>query len=203
MPPVVERPFSESCVENRAPIMAVLAPRLSACRSLLEIGSGTGQHAVYFGPELGHLRWQTSDRVENHPGILAWLDAAGLANVLPPLALDVLVDPWPAGPYDAVFSANTAHIMPMAAVEAMFAVVGQVLAPAGPFLLYGPFSYEGRHTAPSNARFDEWLRARDPAMGVRDVAWLGELAAAAGLVLAEDLEMPVNNRTLVWRKASH
>ena len=197
-----ERPFAESCVENRQPIMAVLAPRLSGCGALLEIGSGTGQHAVYFGAELGHLRWQTSDRVENHPGIHAWLDEAGLANVLAPLALDVLADPWPPGPYDAVFSANTAHIMPTAAVEAMFTGVGRVLAPGGLFLLYGPFCYQGRHTAPSNARFDEWLAARDPAMGVRDVGWLGELAAAADMTLAEDIEMPVNNRTLVWRKAS-
>jgi cyclopropane fatty-acyl-phospholipid synthase-like methyltransferase len=199
---MVERPFSESCVENREPIMAVLGPRLAGCRSLLEIGSGTGQHAVYFGSELGQLRWQTSDRDENHPGISAWLAVAGLANVLPPLALDVLLDPWPAEPYDAVFSANTAHIMSTAAVAAMFAGVGRVLAPGGPFLLYGPFCYHGRHTAASNARFHEWLEARDPAMGVRDVAWLTELAASAGLVLAEDLEMPVNNRTLVWRKAS-
>lgn len=198
----VERPFAESCVENRAPIMAVLRPRLAGRSSLLEIGSGTGQHAVYFGPELGHLHWQTSDRVENHPGIRAWLAQADLANVLPPLALDVLHDPWPEGPYDAVFSANTAHIMPTAAVEAMFAGVGRVLAPTGLFLLYGPFSYDGRHTAPSNAQFDDWLKARDPAMGVRDVAWLSELAFGAGLVLAEDLEMPVNNRTLVWCRAS-
>jgi SAM-dependent methyltransferase len=182
--------------------MAVLGPRLAGCRSVLEIGSGTGQHAVYFGSELGQLRWQTSDRQENHPGIRAWLDEADLANVLPPLALDVLLDPWPAGPYDAVFSANTAHIMPVAAVEAMFAGVGRTLAPGGQFLLYGPFCYAGRHTAPSNARFDEWLKARDPAMGVRDLAWLSELADRAGLVLVEDLEMPVNNRTLVWRRAS-
>ena len=202
MPSMVERPFAESCVENRAPILAVLAPRLARCRSLLEIGSGTGQHAVYFGPELGHLRWQTSDRRENHAGIRAWLDEAGLVNVLPPLALDVLRDPWPVEPYDAVFSANTAHIMAQAAVEAMFAGVGRVLVSGGLFLLYGPFCYGGQHTAPSNAQFDEWLAARDPAMGVRDVDWLGELAAAAGMTLAEDIEMPVNNRTLVWRKAS-
>jgi cyclopropane fatty-acyl-phospholipid synthase-like methyltransferase len=196
----MHKPFSESCVENRAPISAVLGPRLASQRSLLEIGSGTGQHAVYFAADLPHLRWQTSDRVENHGGIRAWLDEAGLPNVAPPLALDVLSDPWPAGPYDAAFSANTAHIMSEAAVAAMFEGMGRVLSPDAPFLLYGPFNYDGRFTSPSNRDFDAWLRHRDPQMGVRDVAWLRELAGAAGLVLDEDVEMPVNNRCLVWRR---
>lgn len=195
-----DKPFSESCVENRAPIFDVLAPRVADCGQLLEIGSGTGQHAVYFGPVLPQLVWQTSDQIDNHAGINAWLDEAGLANVRAPLALDVLVDAWPAGPFDAVFSANTAHIMSEAAVEAMFAGVGQVLRDGGRFLLYGPFSYDGTHTAPSNAQFDAALRAHDPAMGVRDVSWLRTLAGAAGLSLDEDIAMPVNNRTLVWLK---
>jgi cyclopropane fatty-acyl-phospholipid synthase-like methyltransferase len=194
-----DKPYSEACDQNRRPIFAALAPRVADCSTLLEIGSGTGQHAVYFGGDLPQLSWQTSDQVAQHPGIVRWLDEAGLDNVLPPLALDVLVDDWPHGPYDAVFSANTAHIMPERAVSAMFAGVGRVLAPEGPFLLYGPFSYDGRHTAPSNRSFDQWLRARDPQMGVRDLAWLRAQAGIAGLTLAEDLEMPVNNRLLVWR----
>ena len=196
-----DRPFAESCVENREPIFAVLRPRLEGCAKLLEIGSGTGQHAVYFAPGLPAVDWQTSDRVENHPGIHAWVDEAALDNVLPPLALDVLSDAWPAGPYDAAFSANTAHIMPTDAVAAMFAGVGRVLVAGGRFLLYGPFSYAGRHTAPSNARFDVWLKERDSRMGVRDVDWLRELAAGAGMQLEEDIGMPVNNRTLVWLKS--
>ena len=197
----VDKPFAESCVENRDPIFAVLAPRLGDCSRLLEIGSGTGQHAVYFAPRLPHLIWQTSDRVDSHPGIHAWLDDAALDNVLRPLALDVLGDNWPTGPYDAVFSANTAHIMPMDAVAAMFRGVERALAVGGRFLLYGPFSYAGRHTAPSNARFDAWLKERDPLMGIRDVDWLQGLAADAGMQLDADVAMPVNNRILVWLKS--
>jgi len=196
----MSKPYAESCAENRDPIFAVLEPRLRNCTELLEIGSGTGQHAVYFAEELPHLTWHTSDRDENHPGIRAWLEEAGLVNVRPPLSLDVLRDSWPQGPFDAVFSANTAHIMPDYAVAAMFRGVGAVLKAGGPFLLYGPFNYDGHFTAPSNARFDDWLKQRDPCMGIRDVAWLNELAAAAGMVLAEDIAMPVNNRTLVWRR---
>ncbi len=195
------RPYAESCDENRDPILRAIAPRLGHCADLLEIGSGTGQHAVYFAPRLPHLVWQTSDRVDSHPGIHAWLDEAALDNVLPPLALDVLSDAWPTGPYDAVFSANTAHIMSTDAVAAMFRGVGGVLTAGGRFLLYGPFSYAGRHTAPSNARFDAWLRERDPLMGVRDTDWLRGLAADAGMQLDEDVAMPVNNRILVWLKS--
>jgi cyclopropane fatty-acyl-phospholipid synthase-like methyltransferase len=195
-----QKPFAESCVENREPIFAALEPRLASSRSLLEIGSGTGQHAVYFAPRLAHLTWQTSDQSDQHPGIRAWLDEAALDNVVAPLALDVLKDPWPAGPFDASFSANTAHIMSEEAVKAMFRGVSRVLIAGGPFLLYGPFMYDGQHTAPSNAEFDRWLRHRDPEMGVRDVDWLKDIAQAIGLSLDEDLEMPVNNRILVWRK---
>lgn len=197
---MTDKPYSEACVENRAPILEVLKQRVAGCERLLEIGSGTGQHAVYFAPELPRLFWQTSDRREQHPGICAWLDDAAAQNILPPLALDVLADDWPQGPYDAAFSANTAHIMSAAAVAAMFHGIGRVLAPGGPFLLYGPFNYDGRFTAPSNAEFDHWLRRRDPQMGVRDVTWLAELAAASGLTLDDDVEMPVNNRLLVWRR---
>ena len=196
-----DRPFAESGVENREPILSVLSPRLEGCSSLLEIGSGTGQHAVYLAPQLPHIVWQTSDRADHHAGIRAWLDEADLGNVRPPLVLDVLQDVWPEGPYDAVFSANTAHIMSSDAVAAMFRGVGRVLAGGGRFLLYGPFSYAGRHTAPSNASFDVWLKARDPQMGIRDVDWLQGLAADAGMSLDEDIAMPVNNPTLVWLKS--
>jgi len=196
----MDKPFAESCVENRAPILEVLRPRLNACRRLLEIGSGTGQHAVYFAPELPQLSWQTSDQEENHPGIEAWLNDAGLENVEPPICLDVLRDPWPSELFDAVFSANTAHIMPIDAVEAMFRGVGEVLRPGGQFLLYGPFNYDGEFSSASNERFDAWLKQRDPAMGIRDLAWLSGLAGTAGMALIEDIEMPVNNRTLIWQK---
>jgi cyclopropane fatty-acyl-phospholipid synthase-like methyltransferase len=197
---MTHKPFAESCIENREPIFAVLEPRLHRCRALLEIGSGTGQHAVYFAPLLPDLVWQTSDMRSQHAGINAWIDEAGLANIVPPLTLDVLADDWPEQRYDAVFSANTAHIMSEPAVEAMFSGVGQVLDDDGLFLLYGPFNYAGAFTSPSNASFDQWLRQRDPQMGIRDIDWLRQLAEAAAMDLAEDLAMPVNNRTLVWRR---
>ncbi len=198
----MNRPFAESCEQNRDPILAVLRRHLNPeMKRLLEIGSGTGQHAVHFAPEFPHLEWQTSDRPEHHPGILAWLEYRPSPNLLPPLALDVARDPWPEGPFDAVFSANTAHIMQPSEVEAMFAGVGRVLAPDGVFLLYGPFNENGRYTAPSNARFDAWLKAQDAGMGVRDRDWLDELARAAGMHLREAVPMPADNQTLCWVKS--
>ena len=193
-----DRPYSESCAQNREPILAVLRRFLGDSRQLLEIGSGTGQHAVYFAPAFPELQWQTSDRVANHAGIAAWLDVHPEPNLLPPLPLDVSTDRWPDGEYDAVFSANTAHIMHEAEVAAMFAGVGRVLSSGGRFLLYGPFNIGGRYTAPSNERFDQWLRSQDPDMGVRDLDWLSELAAGAGLRLHEVVDMPADNKTLVW-----
>ena len=196
----MHKPFAESCVENREPILAVLRPRLKECRQLFEIGSGTGQHAVYFAPEFPHLSWHTSDLQENHPGIRTWLSESRLSNIEAPVHLDVLADPWPDRKFDAVFSANTAHIMPIAAVEAMFRGVGHILREGGIFLLYGPFNYDGGFTSASNARFDTWLKQRDPAMGIRDLGWLNGLAAVQGMGLIEDIAMPVNNRMLIWQK---
>lgn len=198
------KPFAESCVENRHSIQTVLRQLIRGRRRLLEIGSGTGQHAVYFAPLFPELSWQTSDRPENHPGIEQWRREAGLENVLPPLELDVLQQPWPleAASVDAVFSANTAHIMGWQGVEAMFAGVAEVLQAQGLFILYGPFRYRGRYTTEGNARFDQWLKSRDPQSGIRDFEALCELAEAEGLSLYRDFAMPANNRTLVWRRKS-
>lgn len=195
-----DKPYAEACDENGAPIQRVLERLLPATGRLLEIGSGTGQHAVRFARAFPGIVWQTSDVRDKHAGIQLWLDEAGLDNLRPPLALDVLCDPWPPGPFDAVFSANTAHIMPQPAVAAMFAGVAQVLKPGAPFLLYGPFMYDGVHSSDSNQRFDHWLRSIEAHRGVRDLSWLREIAAPLGLELSEDVEMPVNNRILVWRK---
>jgi cyclopropane fatty-acyl-phospholipid synthase-like methyltransferase len=192
------KPFVESCERNRAPILEVLRIELAGKSRLLEIGSGTGQHAVSLAPELPRLIWQTSDLVEAHAGIRAWLAEAGLANVLPPLVLDVCKGDWPSERYDAVFSANTAHWMSWREVECLFAGVGRVLEADGVFCLYGPFNYRGGYTSESNARFDRWLRARDPASGIRDFEAVDELARRAGMTLKRDCEMPANNRTLVW-----
>jgi cyclopropane fatty-acyl-phospholipid synthase-like methyltransferase len=196
------KPYSESCEQNREPILDVLRIELANRSHLLEIGSGTGQHAVYFAPEFPQLSWQTSDRRDMHAGIRAWLDDQGSANILPPLALDVSRDPWPTTRYDAIYSANTVHIMGWPDVEQLFAGVGRILKNRGVFCLYGPFNYGGSYTSASNARFDEWLKARDPASGIRDFEALQELAEMAGLELNKDYEMPANNRTLVWTKHS-
>lgn len=193
------KPYSPACDENRDPIRAVLAEYLGAARSLLEIGSGTGQHAAYLAAAFPHLTWQASDLSENLPGIRLWLDDARLPNLPPPLPLDV-TGPWPEGQFHAVFSANSTHIMSEGEVTAMFRGVLGVLVTGGTFALYGPFNYAGAFTSDSNARFDAWLKARDSKSGIKDFEHLDNLAQAQGLVLVGDHEMPVNNRTLVWRR---
>ena len=197
---MIDKPFSESCVQNREPILAILRELFTDRSHVLEVGSGTGQHAVYFGAELPHLRWQTADVPQHHAGIRLWLAEAKLSNVLSPLPLDVNQTGWRSGRYDAVFSANTLHIMSWPEVEKFFAGVGEVLLAGGILAVYGPFNYDGRYTSESNARFDAWLKARDPASGVRDFAAVDALARAQGLLLQQDIAMPANNRTLVWRK---
>ena len=185
------RPFSESSERNRAPILAILKRVFKDRKKVLEIGSGTGQHAAYFAPELPHLVWQASDVAENLPDIREWvLDP-------PPIELD-MDKPWPALDVDAVFSANTCHIMSWPQVERMFAGIGRLRPQV--FALYGPFNYKGRHTSESNARFDAMLRGRDPQSGIRDFEKIDALARAAGLTLCEDNEMPANNRLLVFQK---
>jgi SAM-dependent methyltransferase len=194
-----DKPYSPAIEENKAPILAVLAPRFAHVRHVLEIGSGTGQHAVHFAAAMPHLAWQCTDVAAHLPGIRRWLDDADLPNLPEPLTLDVNA-PWPDGAFDAVYSANTAHIMSLPEVERMFAGVGRLLPAGALFALYGPFSYDGEHTSASNARFDAQLRLRDPASGVRDLADLRRIAAAAGLALTDDVAMPVNNRTLIWQR---
>lgn len=197
----VDKPYSPSCDENKEPIREVLADYLDDAESVLEIGSGTGQHAAHFAAAFPHLIWQTSDVSENLPGIRLWLADAGLPNLLPPLELDV-TGPWPETRHDALFSANSAHIMSDATVEAMFLGVPRVLAPGGLFALYGPFNYRGTFTSASNASFDGWLKARDPKSGIKDFEHLDALSRECGLYLVRDHEMPVNNRVLVWQRAN-
>jgi len=196
------KPHAPACERNREPILEVLRPWLADRRRVLEIGSGTGQHAVHFAAALPWLVWQASDVAERLPGIRAWLDEAQLPNTPPPLAIDVGA-PWPPLQADAVFSANTLHIMDMGAVEAFFAGAGRVLAqaPGGVLVVYGPFNEGGAFTSPSNREFDAWLRARDPRSGIRDLDTCDALARAAGLQRADDVAMPAHNRCLVWRRA--
>lgn len=198
---VVVRPFSPACERNREPILAVLRRWFADRREVLEIGSGTGQHAVHFARALPQLTWHASDLPEHHPGIRAWMEAAELPNLRGPYPLDVRHGPWPAQCFDAVFTANTLHIMGWEAVQALFHRLPDVLLPEAIVIVYGPFNYGGRFTSDSNAHFDATLRQADAQRGIRDVEAVEALALGAGLVLAEDVAMPANNRCLVWRRA--
>ena len=196
------KPFSESCEQNRIPILDVLHNELVEAGTLLEIGSGTGQHAVYFAPHFPSLCWQTSDFAVNHSGIKQWLADAKLPTLLAPLDLDVSSNNWPKTQYEYVFSANTAHIMAWPMVNDMFEQIGKILKPGGKFCLYGPFNYNGHYTSESNLRFDQWLKDRDANSGIRDFEALNKLSELADLHLHKDYEMPANNRLLVWKKES-
>jgi cyclopropane fatty-acyl-phospholipid synthase-like methyltransferase len=192
--------LSDACERNKGPILDVLRTELAAAGSVLEIGSGTGQHAVYFAAHLSHLAWQPSELPENLTSLAERVCLEGGDNLRAPLALDVRDDPWELAPVDAVFSANTLHIMAWSAVRDFFRGVGGVLRLPGVLCVYGPFRFHRRHTSDSNAEFDRWLKARDPDSGVRDFESVDSLAREQGLSLAADHAMPANNRTLVWRR---
>jgi SAM-dependent methyltransferase len=186
---------------NREPILAVLARWLSAPARVLEIASGTGQHAVFFGEQLPHVDWQPSDRdAEYLASIAAWVEHAALPNVAAPIVLDATADRWPVDRVDAVFNANMIHIAPWRVAEGLLAGAGRVLAPAGLLFLYGPFRVDGAHTSESNAAFDESLRARDPEWGVRDLESVVEAAGGQGLAWVETNELPANNLLVILRR---
>lgn len=194
------KPFSAACQRNREPILAVLRPLLASRRRVLEVGSGTGQHALHFAAAMPWLTWQTSDRQANLAGIRLGLDEVALANTPPPRALDVNQSDWPSGPFDAVFSANTLHIMAWREVEALLRRLPTCLAAEAVLAIYGPWHVDGRATSASNAAFDAELRARAAHMGIRDVAAVDALAAEVGFELLADHPMPANNRLRVWRR---
>ena len=196
-------PFSEACERNKGPILEVLRRWLGESPGLVvEIGSGTGQHAVHFARHLQQLSWQPTETPGNLAGLNARVGVEGPCNLLPPLELDVVQHDWPcvADGADAVFTANTLHIMSWPEVQALFRGVGRVLRDEGLLIVYGPFRYGGQYTSYSNASFDEALRSRDPASGIRDFEALDALAVQQGLSLVVDEAMPANNQTLVWRK---
>ncbi len=192
--------YAEACERNKDPILAVLREVFATARFVLEVGAGTGQHAVYFAAALPHLVWQPTDRPAQLPDLAERVQRDGGANLRAPLALDVRDQPWTVGPVDAIFSANTLHIMSWPLVEAFFTGAGAVLPAGGVLCVYGPFNYGGRYTSESNASFDASLRRRDPLSGIRDFEAVDALAAAAGLEHTGDHAMPANNRTLVWRR---
>jgi cyclopropane fatty-acyl-phospholipid synthase-like methyltransferase len=191
---------SEACARNRDPILAVLRQWMIAPGTVLEIGAGTGQHAVHFAAAMPHLRWVATDLEENHVGISAWIEESALTNISGPVTLNVRDSDWPFSSLQYVYSANTAHIMSWESVAHMFAGVGRVLRRRGFFILYGPFNRDGKFTSESNREFDELLRSRDPAMGIRDDQALIALASRCELTYAADYSMPARNRMLVWQK---
>ena len=194
------KPFSQAAENNRGPILEVLKSLFHGPAHLLEVGSGTGQHAVYFAEHWPDVVWQTSDRWEHHDGILAWLNESKRDNALPPITLDVLQEHWPDSRFDGGFSANTAHIMNWAMVVGMFTGMSRSLKDDGLFVLYGPFNYGGRYTSAGNERFDQQLRSQETGMGIRDFEAIEALANAQAFELFRDVPMPANNRSLVWRR---
>lgn len=196
-----EKPFSQACENNKGPIAEHLTRLFESAEQVLEVGSGTGQHAVHFAEQLPQVQWHTSDLAENHPGINAWLDDYPGDNLARPLALNV-DSAWPALVVDGVFSANTLHIMAWQSVENFFAGLPRILKPGGLLVVYGPFNYNGQFTSESNARFQQWLVSVDPARGIRDFEAINSLAEGIGLRLLEDNAMPANNRLLVWQAAA-
>lgn len=203
--PPRDKPSAPSCERNRGPILEVLRDRFADRRSVLEIGSGTGQHAIHFAAAMPWLRWQTSERPAHLSGIAAWLDEAALPNTPAPVALDVAQNTWPAstttdGRFDAAFTANTLHIMGWTEVEACFAGLDRALSDDATLVVYGPFNVGGAYTSESNRAFDGWLKARDPRSGIRDLEAVDALASRIGLHLQDDIAMPSHNRCLVWRR---
>ncbi len=213
-PIMINKPYSAASERNREPILEVLLPRLRDCRRVLEIGSGTGQHAVHFAAAMPWLIWQCADQLQYLPGITSWLDEAGLANTPAPLPLRVHADPpgfVPALPlplndggkpvgYEAAFTANTLHIMGWPEVLALFASLEPVLAERAQLIVYGPFNYRGEFTSDSNRAFDASLRAGNPVSGIRDFEAVDALARGIGLTLLADVAMPANNRCLIWQR---
>jgi len=196
------KPYAPACERNREPILDVLKGYFLDRKQVLEIGSGTGQHAVFFAGALPWLTWQAADLAENLPGIRTWLDEAGLPNLPPPIELSA-AGPWPPkGACDAVFTANTLHIMGWADVVKLFAGLDVVMGRDAVLAVYGPFNYGGKFTSDSNAQFDVWLKQRSAASGIRDFEAVNALAESIGLKLLADHAMPANNRTLVWRRGT-
>jgi SAM-dependent methyltransferase len=194
-------PFSDACERNKDPILAVLRGAFAGCTHVLEIGSGTGQHAVHFALALPDIVWQPSETEEAMPGLRKRIFAEGPRNLRAPVLLDVRSTPWDVRKVDGVFTANTLHIMHWPEVEAFFANLPAVMKPETVLAIYGPFRYGGQYTSPSNEEFDGFLRARDPGSGIRDFEAVNALAEAAGFRLVADHRMPANNQTLVWTSA--
>jgi len=196
---MTEKPYSQACENNKGAILPVLKTAFVNVKNALEIGSGSGQHAVYFAKNLSHICWQTSDLVVNHQGINRWIDEQPSENLQRPIALD-LQQPWPISSVDGIYTANTLHIVSWPLVEKFFAGVKQYLTEHGRLCIYGPFNYGGKFTSSSNADFDIWLKNRNRESGIRDFEAIVKLSILAGLTLVKDHTMPANNRLLEFVK---
>lgn len=194
-----QKPFSQASENNKAHILNILKKAFQDTSRVIEIGSGTGQHAVYFASNLPHLTWQPTDVDTDMSGISLWLDEAGLPNISDPMNLDVNELPWEIGNYDGVFTANTLHIMAKPEIENLFQGISYALSDNGKVCIYGPFNYNGKYTSDSNELFDGWLYNRNPNSAIRDFEWVNSLAENIGLELIKDHEMPANNRLLEWK----
>lgn len=199
---MIAAPFSQACENNKIPIVEQLKKIFTTTSKVLEVGSGTGQHAVFFAAQLPHLIWQPTDLTVNHYGINAWRNELPSPNLKPPLELDVSAA-WPVVQVDGIFTANTLHIMSWELVKLFFQGVGKHLALQGRLVVYGPFKYQGQFTSESNAQFDLWLKAHDSARGVRNIEDVVQLAQSVGLALISDTVMPANNQLLVFEKQQH
>jgi SAM-dependent methyltransferase len=193
-------PFSAACERNKGPILEVLRVRFADRAQVLEIGSGTGQHAVHFARALTHLTWHPTEQLTYLADLTERVKAEGSPNLRAPTLLDVRQAVWPVRSVDAIFTANTLHIMSWPEVMALFAGIGSVLAPGGVLGIYGPFRYAGRYTSDSNQEFDRMLQDRDPQSGLRDIQDINSLAEQYGLRLDADHDLPANNRLLIFTK---
>ena len=197
---MMNMPFSQACENNRGPILKVIKPLLADKHRVLEIGSGTGQHAAWFAQHMPHLIWQTSDVLENHWGIKQWIASNPSENLPAPLELNIFQENIPAANYDAIFTANTAHIMPWEGVERLFDCLAVQLPTQGIFCLYGPMGYNGLISPESNIQFDQFLQRQSSHRGIRQFEAVNALAISAGLELLEDFALPANNRLIAWQK---
>ena len=203
----MQKPYVQACENNKHAIADALQNYLRNVKNVLEIGSGTGQHIVYFAERFPDIKWQPSDIVTQHEGIRAWIDAAGAANVVAPIELDIAARAWrlddvPLSPINAVYLSNVVHIMESKLIKQLFAHLKQLLCDNGLVFMYGPFNYDGRFTSEGNRRLDAWLKAQNTDFGVRDFERVDEIAREHGFCLLDDLTMPANNRLLVWRAFS-